>query len=85
MFPTNLILGTKDGQFTAHVMRGPRRHGPTLRVRADRPDAMAAYVKRIAQEPHFGVLLYSSSMDFPEEYGVTREQVAALDKELGYE
>lgn len=82
---TNVIIGTDKGKFTVNLRRNGKRGVRTdyeRKFAADDPKAAVDYLKLVAGRENIGAMMNSSSMDFPEEYGVTREQVAAFDVEF---
>jgi len=83
--PTTVILGTKNGHFSVHSrFDGPngKRQEANVKFPANAPEQVVACLRKIAKTRGIEALMCSSSMDFPEEYGVSRAQVQALEQLL---
>jgi hypothetical protein len=84
----NVIFGADDGKFTLNFawFRGNKRVWKQFSFPANKPkECLPILQKMVKLHGKLDHLLTSSSMDFPEEYGVTRKQVATLWAELGVE
>jgi len=82
----NVILGTNDGEFTltaCYTAKNGKRKLSTLARPADSPEKVLRLLQMLVKRHgKINAFMTSSSIDFPEEYGVTRKQVDALLKEL---
>lgn len=81
----NLIFGANNSNFElSHRENG---YKPTIIKQDNLEKNLKAALKKSCKNKTIDLILYSSSMDHPEEYGVTREQVerftATLHKIFG--
>lgn len=84
----NVIFGTDTGKFTLNFAwtQGKSRKWKKFSFSADKPKECLPIIKKMVKEHgKLSNLLCSSSIDFPEEEGVTKKQVDALWAELGVE
>lgn len=84
----NVIFGTDQGNFTLHFawFEGNQRKRQDFKFPADKPkECFPILQKMVKRHGKLANVLTSSSMDFPEEENVKREQVTALWAELGME
>lgn len=84
----NVIIGTANRHFTLNFawFDGDKRVWKKYRFPANKPkECLPILEKMVKLHGKLTTLLTSSSMDFPEENNVTREQVQALWNELGVE
>lgn len=78
----NIIIGTDSGQFVVTFMLRPKPI--KKKFPANKPKLVLPWLKTMVdRHGKIDNAMSSSSMDFPEEYGVTPAQVTALYRELG--
>jgi len=81
-----VILGCEDGNFTISV-RPFDQSGGKGRVRktfpASKPGLVKDYLQTIYDKYQDVIFMCSSSVEFPEEYNVTKKQIKKLWETLG--
>ena len=81
---TSIHLGTDNGKFQV-TYRNNQGNFVRKSFKVDALDIILAYCQKLAKRFNILSVMSSSSMDFPEEEGVTQKQVQALYEKLGCE
>lgn len=81
----NVIIGTDSGKFTVLFLFnvGQNRKSAEKTFLATEPEKVKEHLVKIHKTKGIDHVMTSSSMDFPEEENVTRQQIATLYKILG--